>query len=102
MSGLCSCLFDGRGELTDDVEQCFRAEPMKITSCNCVSCNTPLITEELEDDRLMAKVDQKTKKQTFVLVERLTIFVRRCITSLSQLVMSESVTKHSRDSQSCI
>jgi len=64
LSGLCSCLFDGRGELTDDVEQCFRAEPIKITSYNCVSCTTPLTTEELEDDRWMAKVDQKTKKQT--------------------------------------
>ena len=45
----------------------------------------PLTTEELEDDRWVAKVDQKTNKQTFVLVDRLTIIVRRCITSLSEL-----------------
>ena len=38
MSGLCSCLFDSRGKLTDDLEQCFRVEPIEITSCDCDLC----------------------------------------------------------------
>jgi len=63
LSRLCSCLFDGRGELTDDVDQCFRAEPTEITSSDCDLC-TPHTIEELEDARWMAKIIQGDKKQT--------------------------------------
>jgi len=58
LSGLCSCLFDGRGELTDDVEQYFRAEPIEITTDDFDLCE-----EELEHDRWMAKIVQETEKQ---------------------------------------
>ena len=42
MSGFCSCVFDSRVELTDDVEQCFRAEPIENTSSDCDLC-TPIL-----------------------------------------------------------
>jgi len=79
-SGLCSCLFDGRGDLIDAVEQCFRAEPIEITTYDFDLCE-----EELEDARWMAKIIQKNRKQTSVLVDRLTIIVRRCMSSFSEL-----------------
>jgi len=69
MSGLCSCLFNDRGDLIDTIEHCFRAEPIEVTTtslsglCDCDVC-TLETTEELEDARWRSKVVQQTKKQT--------------------------------------
>ena len=79
LSGLCSCIFSGRSGrsvLPGDVERCFRARLIKYTLCDCPCC-TPYTTEEKEDARWRAKYDQWKEKQTFVVVDRLMIIVRR-------------------------
>ena len=76
LSGLCSCIFDVTSVLSDNVEQCFRAQPIENNSFDCDLC-VPRTIEEFEDARWRAKYVQMKEKQTFVVVDRLMIIVRR-------------------------